>query len=117
MRVANPARIAILVLGLSFVALACGDGGDGGDGGDSERSVEGVILDVESSSLVDLDSFSLRTNDGETILFVPDPDASTDPGEAIFAGHLLGHMQAAEQVTVHYREEGGVFLATRIEHD
>ncbi len=111
MRVANPARIAILVLGLSFVALACGDGGD------SERSVEGVILEVESSSLVDLDSFSLRTNDGETILFVSDPDASTDPGEAIFAGHLVGHMQSAEQVTVLYREEGGVFLATRIEHD
>ncbi len=108
MRIRNPAQLAILLLGLSFIALACGDG---------ERSVQGVILDVESSSLVDLDSFSLRTNDGETILFVPDPDASTDPGEAIFAGHLLGHMQAAEQVTVYYRDEGGVFLATRIEHD
>ncbi len=87
MRIRNPAQLAILLLGLSLIALACGDGDD------SERSVEGVILEVESSSLVDLDSFSLRTNDGETILFVPDPDASTDPGEAIFAGHLVGHMQ------------------------
>ena len=109
MRIGNPAQLAILVLGLSLIALACGDGG--------ERSVEGVILDVESSSLVELDSFALRTNDGETIVFVPDLDVAADPQEGIIAGHLLGHMQAAEQVTVLYRNEGGVFLAIRIEHD
>ena len=108
MRVPYPARLAMLLLGISLIALACGDG---------ERSVEGVILEVESSSLVEFDSFALRTNDGETIVFVPDPDASLDSQEAIFAGHLLGHMQAAGQVTVYYRDEGGVLLAIRIEHD
>ncbi len=108
MRVPNPARFAILLLGISLVAFACGGG---------ERSVEGVILEVESSSLVELDSFTLRTNDGETIVFVPDPDVPADPQEAIFAGHLLGHMQAAEQVTVYYRDEREVFVAIRIEHD
>ena len=109
MRIGNLAQLAILVLGLSLLALACGDGG--------ERFVEGVILEVESSSLTELDSFTLRTNDGETIVFLPDPDVPADPQEGIIAGHLLGHMQAAEQVTVYYRDEGGVFLAIRIEHD
>ena len=108
MRIGNPAQIAILLLGLSLIALACSDG---------ERSVRGVILEVESSSLVELDSFALRTNDGETIVFVPDLDVGADPQEAIFAGHLLGHMQAAEQVTIYYRDERGAFLAIRIEHD
>ena len=74
--------------------------------GDGEKTVTGVILDVESSSLTELDSLTLRTNDGETLMFVPGSGVTGDPLEGIFPGHLLGHMQAAEQVTIHYREEG-----------
>ena len=108
MRVSKPARFVIPLLVLGLVALACSDG---------RRSVDGVILEVESRSLVELDSFTLRSNEGKTFVFVSDQGAQADPREGIFAGHLVGHMQSAEQVAVHYREEGGVFLATRIEHD
>lgn len=100
-----PIAVVVIVAGL---VAGCGDG---------EKTVTGVILDVESSSLTELDSFTLRSNDGVTLVLVSVQDAPTNPLEGIFPGHLLGHMQAAEQVTVHYREEGGAFLAVRLEHD
>lgn len=103
--------LVLPLAGLLIVAglvVGCGDG---------EKTATGVILDVESSSLTELDSFTLRSNDGETLVFVSDPDVLLDPQEGILPGHLLGHMQAAEQVTVYYREEGGALFAVRLEHD
>lgn len=107
MPVLKPVLAAAVLVALCFLASACGDG---------EHSVEGVILDVQSSSLTELDSFTVRSNDGETLVFVPDPDAPLDPEEGLFPGHLQGHMQAAEQVTVYYREEDGTLVAVRLEH-
>ena len=93
--------VAVLVVG-------CGDG---------EKTITGVILDVESSSLTELDSFTVRSNDGEVLVFLVDPDAPLDPQGGLLPGHLLGHMQAAEQVTVYYRTDGGVLLAVRLEDE
>ncbi len=107
MRLTTVLPLAGLLIAAALV-VGCGDG---------EKTVTGVILDVESSSLTELDSFTFRSNDGELFVFVSDPDAPNNPLEGIFPGHLLGHMQAAEQVTVHYREEGSALLAVRLEHD
>ena len=100
-------QLAVLLM-VAGLVVGCGDG---------EKAVTGVILDVESSSLTELDSFTVRSNDGETLVFVSEQDTPADPQEGIFPGHLSGHMQAAEQMTVHYREEGGTLVAVRLEHD
>ncbi|OGO52633.1 MAG: hypothetical protein A2148_06975 [Chloroflexi bacterium RBG_16_68_14] len=99
-----------LAAGLLLAAVllaACG-------GGSGERSVTGVIIDVQSTSLTRIDSFTLRDNDGRTLVFAIAPDAANDPQEGFFPGHLRTHALAAEQVTVSYREEDGELLALRV---
>jgi len=105
------AKLGVLAACLGLVALAFACGGAGG-----KKVVTGVIIDVQASSLTQLDSFTLRSNDGETLEFRIDPDAAFDPQEGLFPSHLRTHALAAEQVRVFYREEGGELLAFRIEH-
>jgi len=100
-------RLALLV-GLSLLligAAACG-------GGNGEKSVTGIVVDVQSDSLTTLDSFTVHTNDGKTLVFQVAPDARSDPQHGFVGGHLRSHMVAASQVQVYYREENGDLLAT-----
>jgi hypothetical protein len=82
-------------------------------GGD-ELSVTGVILEVDAPSLTEIDSFTFRTNEGETLVFRVAPDAAADPLEGFVPGHLQSHALLAEQVEIFYREEGGELLALRL---
>lgn len=102
---------------LALVALVALVAMLGACGGDSDGTATGVIIDVQSSSLTQLDSFTLRDNDGEVFVFIPAADAMDDPQEGLFPGHLRTHALAAEQVTVLYREENGQKLAFRLEHE
>ena len=63
-----------------------------------------------------LESFTVRDNDGLTLLFQVAPEAVADPEEGFIAGHLRSHAGLGEQVQVFYREEDGILLATRLEH-
>ena len=101
-------RLAVLLAALAFVAFACGGG---------DRSESGVILDVAGSSLTQVESFTLLADDGEVLTFEIAPDASKDVAEGFFPGHMRGHALAAENVTIYFREEDGVLLALRLEHD
>ena len=76
-----------------------------------------MILDVDGSSLTQVDSFTLLDDDGEVLTFQIAPDASKDVAEGFFPGHMRGHALAAEKVTIYFREEDGVLLALRLEHD
>lgn len=89
--------------------VACGSGG-------GERSVVGVIIDVQAPSLTQIESFTLRDNEGRTLKFRIAPDAVKDPEEGFVPGHLRSHAVLAERVAVFYREEGGDLLALRLEH-
>lgn len=107
----TPARLsglAVLLAALALVAFACGGG---------DRSESGVILDVAGSSLTQVESFTLLDDDGEVLTFQIAPDASKDPAEGFFPGHMRGHALGAEKVTVHFRVKDGAFLALRLEHD
>ena len=105
-------RLAIVAAAAMLLVIAAACGGGGGD--DSERSVVGIILDVQSTSLTQIESFTMRTNDGETLVFHVAPDARPDPQEGFVPGHLRSHAVAAEQVRIFYREENGDLLATRL---
>jgi hypothetical protein len=98
--------VACLALAAVFAA-SCGD--------DGERSVVGVIIEVQATSLTEIDSFTLRDNDGRTLVFRVAQDAAQDPQEGFLPGHLRTHALAVEQVTVFYREEDGGLLALRLE--
>ena len=100
--------VACLVLPTVLVA-ACGS--------DGERSVTGVIIDVQATSLTTIDSFTLRDKEGRTLVFRVASDAALDPREGFFPGHLRTHALAVEQVTVFYREAEGDLLALRLEHE
>ena len=110
MRIGSSGGLSLAAGLLLAAALVAGCGGGG------ERSVTGVIMEVQSTSLTQIDSFTLRDNGGRTLVFAIAPDASQDPREGFFPGHLRTHALAVEQVTVFYREEDGELLALRLEH-
>jgi hypothetical protein len=93
--------------GLFAFAGSCGSGGD--------DSVTGVIVEVDAPSLTELASFTFHTDGGETLTFVPAPDADRESSEALVPGHLQSHALVGSKVEVFYREEGGALLALRIE--
>jgi hypothetical protein len=106
-----------LVLALTAVAtsvlVACGSD-DGAPA--NEQSVSGVIIDVVAPSLTELNSFTLRSNDGRDLVFHIAPDARPEPAEGFVPGHLRTHSVEAAQVEVFYREENGELLALRMVH-
>ena len=114
MKRVRPARLPAPMpwAGLFVLALAL----LGACGGDGERSAVGVIIDVQATSLTQVEAFTLRTNDGETLEFGVAPDAAMDPQEGFVASHLRSHASLAEQVKVVYREDGGELLALRLAH-
>lgn len=90
-------RVAVLV---AAVAIAgCG----------SSNVVAGFVIDVQSTSLTQIDSFVLRTPDGEELRFRV--GATELDGGGFPATHLREHMALNEPVAVAFREEGGERVA------
>ncbi|MCH8948844.1 MAG: hypothetical protein IIB87_00520 [Chloroflexi bacterium] len=99
----------LLVALFGLLAFACGGGG--------ERSVEGIIINVDAASLTQVETFTVRDNDNNIIVFRIAPDATQDPEEGFFPSHLREHAVAVGQVKVFYRVEDGEFLALKLEHE
>ena len=96
----------LLAAFLVLLGFACGGG---------DRSVEGIIIDVEAASLTQVETFTVRDNDNKIIVFRIAPDAIESLEESFVPSHLREHALAVEQVKIFYREEDGEFLAIRIE--
>jgi hypothetical protein len=75
------------------------------------QTVRGVLVDVQSRGLQQLDSFTLRTDDGRELTFTPAPNFNQGESHAMTPGHMRQHMALADPVTVTYREEGGRVVA------
>ena len=92
-----------LLAGLLAVALvACGQ---------PLESAAGLVIDVDSPKLGQVDSFELRTADGEILTF--------DTTELAFrrefpAAHLGEHMRMAQAVRVTYRRDGDRLVVVRL---
>lgn len=96
-------RLATYLLTALVILAACGP---------SPQTAAGFVTDVQSSSITQVDSFTLRTPEGEELLFrvgVLELDGGAFP-----AGHLREHMALAQAVAVAYREENGNRVATRL---
>lgn len=95
--------IRSLLLGLAVMLAACGP---------APQTVAGFVVDVKSTSLTQVDSFTLRTQEGQELLFRVGP-LELDGG-AFPAGHLREHMALNQAVAVAYREEDGERVAYRL---
>ena len=73
--------------------------------------MRGVLLDVVSPSIQQVDSFSLRTDDGRELSFLTTPDFNKGASHAMTPGHMRQHMALADPVAVTYREDGGKLVA------
>lgn len=76
------------------------------------RSEVGVVVFVDSVSLTDVRSFTIRTPDGRTVRFAV---GRLENGAEFPPGHLGEHMATAVPIVVTYRDEGGEHVAVRLE--
>ena len=96
----------------AMAGVACGDGGSGA----ATKTTTGVVIDVQASSLTQLDGFTLHTDDDRTLNFRIAPEADQqDPQNGFVPSHLREHALTATRVTIDYREDGSQLLAIRIE--
>ncbi len=100
---------------LALALAACGSGGGAtpsaaASAGDA-RAV-GLVTDIVTSGPVEVASFIVRTEDGQTLEFSVGTLDIT--GGGFPAEHLSEHRLASEPVLVLYRDEGGKHVAYKL---
>lgn len=80
--------------------------------GPQPSTAAGFVVDVKSTSITQVESFTLRTPEGSELVFRV--GALELDGGAFPAGHLREHMALAQAVTVAYREINGERVAFRL---
>ena len=95
-------------MGLSLVAilLACAPATPA-----PTQTARGVLLDVEAPSIQKVDSFTLRTDDGQELHFVTAPNFNEGVAHLMTPGHMRQHMALADPVEVTYRDDSGTLTA------
>jgi hypothetical protein len=75
------------------------------------QTVRGVLLDVTSTNLSQVDGFTLRADDGRELAFTVGPNFNANVSHAMTPGHMRQHMALADPVLVNYREQDGKLVA------
>jgi hypothetical protein len=97
--------LAIAVLALGFVVVSAF--------GQAPRQTEtGLVIAVDSSGLTDVRGFTIRTDDGRTVVF---RIGALENGAQFPPGHLLEHRATGVKVVVTYRQGNGELVAIRLE--
>ena len=95
--------LAAGAIALALLVAGCGEG---------ERSASGLVVGVEPAGPAEIAGFTLRSEDGETLVFrVDELDTSSGGFDAL---HLNDHFMTGQPVAVAYRVEGGSNVAVRI---
>lgn len=93
--------LAAATLWLALGSFGCGaDGGSGATG--ESRTVRGLLTDVKAASLLEIESITVQTDDGETHVIESGGRILTD----FTPSHLREHMLRGEAVTVTFHEQG-----------
>jgi hypothetical protein len=74
--------------------------------------VAGIVIAVDSAGLDQVKGFTLRTNDGSSVVFTL---GTLENGDEFPPGHLKEHQAAASPVLVFFRQENGQLVVFRIE--
>ena len=77
-------------------------------------TIRGVLVALHPGSLTDAGRFTVRTAEGDEMTFQFAPGYAGAPDHPMSPGHLQVHLLTREPVTVTYRDEHGVHLATVI---
>jgi hypothetical protein len=97
--------VAIAVVALGFVAVSAF--------GQAPRQTEtGLVIAVDSSGLTDVRGFTIRTDDGRTVVF---RIGALENGAQFPPGHLLEHRATGVKIVVTYRQDNGELVAIRLE--
>lgn len=94
---------AACLLTLALALAACGPAG---------KTAAGFVVDVQSTALTEVQSFTLRTPEGDEVVFRV--GRLELDGGAFPAGHLREHLALNQPVAVAYREENGERIAYRL---
>lgn len=103
--------VIALLCCLSFLGAACG--GDDEPAAPAEEApseVTGVLLDVESEGLGDVQSFTLKDGDETYEIFIAE-----DVDYGFNLGHLNEHLSTGDPVTVPLEERDGKLYALSID--
>ena len=92
-----------MVVAIWLASAACGP---------AAQTAAGFVVDVKSSSVTQVDSFTLRTSEGSELVFTV--GALELDGDAFPAGHLREHMALGQAVAVAYRDVDGTREAFRL---
>ena len=76
--------------------------------------MQGVLIDVQSRSLTETVSISLRDANGATHIFRVSPQVAADPQHPTTASHLREHMALGLPVLVEYQDDSAGSLAVRV---
>ena len=78
------------------------------------HTLRGVLVDVQSRSLQQLDSFTVRADDGRELTFTPaatfNSGVTSGESHSMTPGHMRQHMALADPITVTYRDDGAGHL-------
>lgn len=80
--------------------------------GPAPQTAAGFVMDVQSTSLTEISEFTLRTPEGDSLLFRV--GRLELDGGAFPAGHLREHMALAQPVAVAFTIVDGERIATRL---
>jgi hypothetical protein len=75
------------------------------------QTATGVLLDVEAPSIQKVDSFTLRTADGQELHFAAAPNFNQGVAHLMTPGHMRQHMALGDPVEVTYRDDNGQLVA------
>lgn len=79
----------------------------------AEATAAGLVTEIETLGLGQVQTFTLRTEDGTSLTF--DVTEGTDLGNGGFpADHLREHMATGAGVAVAFREDGDTLVAVRL---
>ncbi|MDQ6675632.1 MAG: hypothetical protein M3069_33690 [Chloroflexota bacterium] len=100
-----------MFLGRLLLLLLCAAGCAAQSPPRGSQTVRGVLLEVQSPGIQQLERFTLRTDAGREMVFVAAPDFNAGASHVMTPGHMRQHMALADPVVVTYRDENGTFVA------
>jgi hypothetical protein len=99
-----------LLCGTAMLMLLSGCSSDGGEENGAPSEITGVVIDIDASSLDDVEGFTLRS-EGRNYEILIDPDVEY----GFPLGHLAEHRSTADPVKVELEEREGELFARSIE--
>lgn len=103
--------VALLLAVLLAVGCAATDGPEpSSEVTEAPSEVTGVIVDIESASIEDIDSFTVRSGGESYEIFIAD-----DVEYGFPLSHLNAHLQAGDPVRVMLEERDGRLVALSID--